>query len=159
MACPVRLLHATGTRVTLRSAHADPPAATVPPMADPWRRALPSLLFPTALVVLAVVLGGCGSSESARSCVTSGDAEVCAWRDATVRLSTDGLQPGSPFAYGVTVDDGTALMASPADLTVGDDGRVPGAISLLSATGGRVTIDVTAVAADGSPMADRLVVE
>jgi len=41
----------------------------------------------------------------------------------------------------------------------GEDGTVPGTLSLLSAVGGEATLDISAVAADGAPLAGRIVID
>jgi len=115
-------------------------------------------IFLLCLAGSAVVVGSCSNSgESEKRCVSSGDSRVCAWRDGTVQLSTEGLEPGSAFHYVATTRGPDPIEGFPG-LEVGDDGTVPGVLGVMSGPGGEVTLDITAVAAGGQPLTGRLVI-
>jgi len=104
----------------------------------------------------AVVAVGCSGSEGAKQCVGSDGSQVCAWRDGPVRISTTGLEPGS--SVDVAMVGGGDPIESGSDLKVGEDGTLPGVLSIISATGGEVTLEITAVAAGRALIAGRVVV-
>jgi len=123
-----------------------------PVAATKWRGVLLACVAGSTMFVMS-----CGDASDAKKCVEAGDSHVCAWRDGAVRVSTEGLAPGSSFRYVATVSGGEPI-DSPPDLVVGEDGTVPGALGVLSAFGGEVTLEITAVAEGGSPLVGRIVV-
>ncbi len=95
-------------------------------------------------IVPLVILAACGDSDST-SCVSSGDAEVCAVSsDGSIGFTASGLEPGSDLTIDSDVGD-------PATYPVGPDGGFgDGAIGFLSLFAGtEVVFTITAVAADG----------
>ena len=99
----------------------------------------------------------CSDSDDARNCVRSGDSQVCAWRDGGVRLSTEGLEAGSAFGYLAYVDGPDPIGVR--DLTVGEDGVVPGALGIMTGTDQEVTLRIVAAASDGSPLVGHIVID
>ena len=116
-----------------------------------WFPQRSSRLAGSALVVLATVLAtGCGS-EAAKQCVTAGVGKVCAWSDGGVRLSTEGLEPGSSFRFEVRGSESGSTVSSPT-LTVGSNGKVDGALGSISVTHIRSVVQVFATAAGGASL-------
>lgn len=103
------------------------------------------------------LVGSCSDSAESKQCISSGDSRVCAWRDGAVRLSTEGLEPGSAFQYVATTTGSDPIEGIP-DLKVGEDGRVAGALGVMSVQGGEVTVDIAAVAEGGQPLTGQLVI-
>lgn len=96
------------------------------------------------------------TTTSKKSCISSGPSEVCAERDGGVQLTVTGLEPGSTFAYEVQIAGRPDTMTN--ELVVSAEGRLPGAISILSPLPMPVTINVSATASDGRPMSGPLLV-
>lgn len=99
------------------------------------------------LAVACTSLLGCSDASSAKQCVSSGDARVCAERDGGgVLYSASGLKPGS-----------TVTVATPetesSEIPIGPSGGFDGNVGLLSASGAFVgTITVSATTDGGVPL-------
>jgi hypothetical protein len=93
-------------------------------------------LLTMVAAALCVTLAGCGDSGSSESsCVSQGTAKVCLVDIAGgVRVETSGLEPGSGLV--VTSD----LGPDPQTYPIGSDGRIQGAVGILGATPGDVTV-------------------
>ncbi len=80
-----------------------------------------------------VVLAACSDSSS-RSCVSSGDAEVCAVSsDGSIQFSVSGLEPGSDLTIDSDVGDPATYPVGPDGGVGGGDGAI-GFLSLFSGT-------------------------
>ncbi len=93
-----------------------------------------------ALAVACTSLLGCSSGSSAKQCVSSGDASVCAERGGGgLRYSATGLEPGSTVTF-ATPEIGSS------EIPIGPSGGFDGNVGLLSASGtfvGTIAVDAT----------------
>ena len=101
----------------------------------------------TLVFVAGTLAATCSGGADSKQCVSAGDAEVCAEPDGGGLVYTaSGLKPGTDVTFVVPVIGSNEVAVSPSG---GFDTRV----GLLSASGSfSGTVDVTATAADGTPL-------
>lgn len=100
------------------------------------------LVLPLALMFVGVACGDSGST----SCVSAGDAQVCAVSsDGSISFTTSGLEPGSELTIDSDRGEPATYMVGPAG-SVGPDGAI-GFLSLFAGT--EVVFTVAAVAEGG----------
>ena len=107
------------------------------------------------LVVAAVVgLAACSAAADSKECVTSGEAEVCAERDGGgLEYTASGLQPGTVVTF-------AGPASEPSDVPVSTSGSFDAKVGLLVASGRFAgTVNVEAIAADGTPLTGDLTFE
>ncbi len=104
-----------------------------------------------ALAVACMSLLGCSAGSSAKQCVSSGDASVCAERDGGGLLySASGLKPRSTVTF-ATPEIGSS------EIPIGPSGGFDGNLGLLSASGTFVgTIAVNATTEGGASLSGDL---
>jgi hypothetical protein len=104
------------------------------------RRSLVLALAPLMFVGVA-----CGDSSST-SCVSAGDAEVCAvTSDGSISFTTSGLEPGSELTIDSDPGEPATYVVDPTG-SIGSDGAI-GFLSLFAGT--EVVFTVSAVATGG----------
>lgn len=104
-----------------------------------------------AIAVACTSLLGCSDASSAKRCVSSSDASVCAARDGgRLSFSATGLKPGSTVTFATPETESSRV-------PIGPSGGFDGNVGLLSASGTFVgTIAINATTAGGVSLSGEL---